>query len=43
MTKIHNFIFDIDGTLIRTFDMYMPALFAVLARHGYSFTQVATI
>lgn len=32
------FIFDIDGTLINTFDMYMPALFATLEDHGYHFT-----
>lgn len=37
MAKIKNLIFDIDGTLINTYAMYMPALFAVLAKHGYKF------
>lgn len=32
------FIFDIDGTLINTFDMYMPALFTTLANHGITFS-----
>lgn len=31
---ITNFIFDIDGTILDTVDMYMPAAFAVLAKHG---------
>lgn len=39
--RTKNFIFDIDGTLIDTFAMYMPALFATLAAHGYHFTDVA--
>ena len=39
--RTKNFIFDIDGTLIDTFAMYMPALFATLADHGYHFTDVA--
>lgn len=30
-----NFIFDIDGTLIDTIKMYIPALQDVLAKHGY--------
>lgn len=34
---VRNFIFDIDGTLLNTFDMYMPALFTTLADHGISF------
>ncbi|WP_373841915.1 HAD family hydrolase [Limosilactobacillus sp.] len=34
--KIKNFIFDIDGTLIDTLDMYMPAMIEVLRKHGYS-------
>lgn len=34
-TKITNFIFDIDGTLIDTLDMYMPAMIEVLRKHGY--------
>ena len=33
--KIENFIFDIDGTLIDTIDMYMPAMIDTLAQHGY--------
>lgn len=33
--KIKNFIFDIDGTLIDTKEMYMPPLMEVLADHGY--------
>lgn len=41
--EITNFIFDIDGTLINTFDMYMPALFATLANHGYHFTAAQVI
>lgn len=35
MVKINTFIFDIDGTLIDTFDMYMPAMVEVLRNHGY--------
>lgn len=35
---IKNFIFDIDGTLIDTFDVYMPALFNVLADFGYHYS-----
>ncbi|WLR78960.1 HAD family hydrolase [Limosilactobacillus reuteri] len=34
--KIENFIFDIDGTLIDTIDMYMPAMIDTLAQHGHS-------
>ena len=33
--KIKNFIFDIDGTLIDTIDMYMPAMIDTLAQHGH--------
>lgn len=33
--KIENFIFDIDGTLIDTIDMYMPAMIDVLAQYGH--------
>lgn len=33
--KIENFIFDIDGTLIVTIDMYMPAMIDTLAQHGH--------
>ena len=33
--KIENFIFDIDGTLIDTIDMYMPAMIDTLAKHGH--------
>lgn len=33
--KMKNFIFDIDGTLIDTFDMYMPAMIDTLAQHGH--------
>lgn len=33
--KMQNFIFDIDGTLIDTLDMYMPAMIEVLRKHGY--------
>lgn len=35
MAKINTFIFDIDGTLIDTFDMYMPAMVETLRKHGY--------
>lgn len=31
-----NFIFDIDGTLIDTIKMYIPAMQEVLAQHGYN-------
>ena len=30
-----NFIFDVDGTLIDTIQMYIPALQTTLAKHGY--------
>lgn len=30
-----NFIFDVDGTLIDTIGMYIPALQTTLAKHGY--------
>ncbi len=33
--KIENFIFDIDGTLIDTIDMYMPAMIDTLTQHGH--------
>ena len=33
--KIENFIFDIDGTLIDTIDMYMPAMIETLAQYGH--------
>lgn len=33
--KMQNFIFDIDGTLIDTLDMYMPAMIQTLRKHGY--------
>lgn len=33
--KIENFIFDIDGTLIDTIDMYMPAMIDTLAQYGH--------
>ncbi|MBB1079517.1 HAD family hydrolase [Limosilactobacillus sp. STM2_1] len=33
--EITNFIFDIDGTLIDTLDMYMPAMIDTLAKHGH--------
>lgn len=36
---IKNFIFDIDGTLINTFELYMPALIDVLAEDGHHFTD----
>ena len=35
MGQINNFIFDIDGTLIDTFDMYMPPMITILRQHGY--------
>ncbi|MRN06514.1 HAD family hydrolase [Lactobacillus sp. 0.1XD8-4] len=38
MTKLKNFIFDIDGTLINTCNMYMPALFVTLKKNGYYFS-----
>lgn len=33
---IKNFIFDIDGTLLDTIEMYIPALQSTLEKHGYS-------
>ena len=33
-----NFIFDVDGTLINTYEMYMPAMIDVLAKHGYTYS-----
>lgn len=39
MAQMKTFIFDIDGTLLDSYDMYMPALFAVLARHGYHYNH----
>lgn len=36
---IRNYIFDIDGTLIDTFAMYMPALVETLANHNYHFVD----
>lgn len=33
--QMENFIFDIDGTLIDTFDMYMPPMIKLLCEHGY--------
>lgn len=38
MTEIQNFIFDIDGTLIDSYDMYMPPMFTTLAKHGIHFS-----
>lgn len=38
MGQINNFIFDIDGTLIDTFDMYMPPMITILRQHGYHIT-----
>lgn len=32
---IKNYIFDIDGTLINTIDMYMPAMIEILEKHGF--------
>lgn len=34
-----NFIFDVDGTLIDTFNMYVPALKQALAAYGYTPTE----
>ena len=31
---IKNYIFDIDGTLINTIDMYMPAMIKILEKQG---------
>ena len=42
MAQMKNFIFDIYGTLINTIDMYMPAMFEVLAKHGYQYTKEET-
>lgn len=39
MGKMKTFIFDIDGTLIDSYEMYMPALFVVLAKHGYHYSH----
>lgn len=36
MTMIRNFIFDVDGTLLNTYDKYMPAMVAALAKYGYN-------
>lgn len=33
--QITNFIFDIDGTLINTYEKYMPAMIEVMEKHGY--------
>ena len=33
-----NFIFDVDGTLIKTYEMYMPAMIDVLAKYGYTYS-----
>ncbi|MDO4902761.1 MAG: HAD-IA family hydrolase [Limosilactobacillus sp.] len=35
MSQVNTFIFDIDGTLIDSFDMYMPSMIEILRRHGY--------
>lgn len=32
---IKNFIFDIDGTLLNTYDKYMPAMIEALGKYGY--------
>lgn len=39
MPQMHNFIFDIDGTLIDTYNMYIPAMFEILAKHGYTYSD----
>lgn len=39
MGEMKTFIFDIDGTLIDSYEMYMPALFTILARHGYHYSH----
>lgn len=39
MGKMKTFIFDIDGTLIDSYEMYIPALFTVLAKHGYHYSH----
>lgn len=39
MPQMHNFIFDIDGTLIDTFQMYIPAMMETLAKHGYTYSD----
>ena len=36
-----NFIFDVDGTLINTYEMYMPAMIDVLAKYGYTYSPEA--
>lgn len=33
--QITNFIFDIDGTLINTYEKYMPPMIDVMEKHGY--------
>lgn len=33
--QITNFIFDIDGTLINTYEKYMPAMIEIMEKHGY--------
>lgn len=33
--QITNFIFDIDGTLINTFEKYMPAMIEIMEKHNY--------
>jgi len=35
---MNNFIFDVDGTLINTYEMYMPAMIDVLAKYGFAYT-----
>ena len=37
-SMITNFIFDIDGTLIDTSEMYMPAMIMALADFGYHYS-----
>jgi len=37
-----NFIFDLDGTLIDTMDMYMIPMQTVLANHGINLTHEET-
>lgn len=39
MPKMKTFIFDVDGTLIDTYKMYIPAMFDVLAKYGYHYSK----
>lgn len=41
--QITNFIFDIDGTLINTYEKYMPPMIDVMEKHATMFLQTKLI